>query len=54
MEHLVAGHSEEENYFCDDYLVFARTTPVEVIKELEPQQDQHEEVVGVDFGSSYL
>lgn len=39
---------------CVAYLVFAWTTPIKIIKELKSQQDQHEEVVGVHFGSSYL
>lgn len=36
------------------HLVFARTASVEIVEELEPQQDQHQEVVGLHFGSSYL
>lgn len=42
-------------YCCKSkYLVLAGATPVKIIKELKSQQDPHEEVVGVHFGSSYL
>lgn len=36
------------------YLVFAYTVVIKIVKQLKSQQDQHDEVGGIHFGSSYL